>query len=106
MREHRLRFIGPSIRPLKRWLLSFAILGICSIALADELSAGFPVWLTWAGWALIVLYWFGGSLFVLLRFKNGNWQSWGPVGLYPRRLRNSIGDEVGERNKGRTQNPD
>ena len=93
MRKQGWQFIGPKMHPLRKWLVALAILALCAWALASGLSGGFPAWLQWTGWAFVILYWFGGSLFLILASKNGRRQNWGPAGLYPRPWRRWIADE-------------
>jgi hypothetical protein len=57
MTSPHVQFLGPTLRPIRKWILGFAILGFFAVLLAFGLFGGFPPWLQLLGWAFVgVLY--------------------------------------------------
>jgi hypothetical protein len=57
MSAQKAHFLGPTLHPIRKWIIGFAFLGICVLLLAAGLFRGFPLWLQMAGWAFLgVLY--------------------------------------------------
>ncbi len=67
MQRQGVEFIGPTLHPMRKWVVGFALLGLCAILLLLGTIHGFPAWLQWIGWALIALYVLGGSTNLLVR---------------------------------------
>jgi hypothetical protein len=47
------QFLGPTLRPIRKWVFGLAILGILALLIAFGLFRAFPLWLQMAGWAFI-----------------------------------------------------
>ena len=77
-------FSGPTLRPLGKWFVGFAILTTYASFLALGVSHGLPGWLQDLGWALSLLFLLGGSVCLLwLYFKHGG--KWvGRLGILPK----------------------
>jgi hypothetical protein len=57
MSTHHVQFLGPTLHPIRKWILGFATLGAYALLLAFGLFRGFPFWLQIAGWTFLgVLY--------------------------------------------------
>ncbi|HEU5352380.1 MAG TPA: hypothetical protein VFU55_12365 [Terracidiphilus sp.] len=65
MCAQRIQFSGPTLRPLRKWFVSFAILAVCAFLLALGVTRKFPEWLRDLGWASELLILFGGSIYML-----------------------------------------
>ena len=77
-------FSGPTLRPLRKWFVGFAILALCASVAALGLSHGLPEWLQDLGWALNLLFLLGGSVWILwLYYKNGG-KWFGQLGILPK----------------------
>jgi len=77
-------FSGPTLRPLGKWFVGFAILTIYVFLLGLGVSHGVPRWLQDLGWALSLLLLLSGSICLLwLYFKrSGKWA--GRLSLLPK----------------------
>lgn len=70
MCARRMQFSGPTLRPVRKWIIGFAILGACALLLALGISRGLPGWLQDLGWGYTFLFLFGGSVYLFwLSFK-------------------------------------
>lgn len=93
MCSRHIEFCGPTLRPLRKWLVGFAILAIYASFLALGISNGIPGWLQDIGWALSFLVLIGGSLYLLwLSCKQGRIK-FGRLGLLPKSWVSWILDE-------------
>lgn len=93
MCARNLEFSGPTLRPLGKWFVGFAILILYVFLLALGISRGLPGWIQGLGWALSLLFLFGGSVCLLwLYFKQGG--KWtGRLGIFPKSWARWILDE-------------
>lgn len=83
MSARHIEFYGPTLRPLRKWFVGFAILSVILSVFALGASHGLPVWLQDLGWAFSLLFLLGGSGRLLwLYFKHGKWI--GQVGILPK----------------------
>ncbi|HUX44423.1 MAG TPA: hypothetical protein VMV57_06700 [Terracidiphilus sp.] len=64
-----LAFTGPTLRPLRKWFVSLAILAVCAFFFALGLSRGFPEWLRHLDWAFYLVLMVGGSIYFLYSLK-------------------------------------
>lgn len=84
MTARRLEFTGPTLRPLRKWFVSLAMLAACAFFLALGVSRGFPGWLRDLGWALYLLFLLGGSICLLWLSLKHRRVSFGQLGFIPR----------------------
>jgi phosphatidylglycerophosphate synthase len=84
MRARHLEFSGPTLQPIGKWIVGFAILAICAFLFGLGVSRGLPGWFQNLGLASILLFLLGGSIcVVILYFKHrGKWV--GQVGILPK----------------------
>lgn len=83
MCARRIEFTGPTLRPLRKWLIGFAMLAVCAFFLALGLSRGFPGWLRDLGWALYLLILLGGSVCLLWLSLKHRRTHFGQLGFIP-----------------------
>ncbi|HVC45688.1 MAG TPA: hypothetical protein VND90_00450 [Terracidiphilus sp.] len=82
MRAGGLEFTGPTLRPLRKWFVSLAILAVCAFFFALGLSRGFPEWLRDLGWAFYLVLMVGGSIWFLYSLKRRR-MPFGQLGFIP-----------------------
>lgn len=65
MPMHQVQFLGPTFHPMRKWVVSFSVLGAFALLVTFGLLRGFPVWLQALGWSFVgILYCFS------------NWPAW------------------------------
>lgn len=93
MSRSGLQFTGPTFRPVKKWLLSIAFLGLCLGMLGLGLVEGIPLWLQDAGWALSGTFLLGGSVYLLFRTGKEQRPIFGYIDIFPRSWKRWFLDE-------------
>lgn len=93
MCARHIKFSGPTLRPLGKWIVGCAILALYASFLALGISYGLPGWLQDLGWALSLLLLAVGSVCLLwLSYKHGHMR-FDRLGLLPRSWARWVLDE-------------
>jgi hypothetical protein len=82
MRVRGFEFTGPTLRPLRKWFASLAILAACAFLLALGVSRGFPEWLRALGWVFYLIIMVAGSIYFLYSLKRRRMR-FGQLGFIP-----------------------
>jgi hypothetical protein len=78
MGRQRLQFIGPSIHPVRKWLIGFSVLAVLALVLMVGLFSGVPRWMQYLYWVFYCFWLIVGSFCQVQVFFRRN-----KMGNYP-----------------------